>query len=164
MEHLYAPWRMEYIGAPQPAGCFFCRARDADPADDRANLLLWRGDEAMVILNRFPYNSGHLMVAPCAHVASLEDLTDGLALGVHHTLTLALRVLREVLTPEGFNIGANLGRIAGAGVPDHVHLHVVPRWGGDTNFMPILAETKVVNEHLERTWEKLHRAFSAATT
>lgn len=154
---------MEYIGADAPSPCFFCRAAQADPSEDQANLLVWRPDDALVMLNRFPYNSGHVMVAPVAHVGSLEDLTDVQALALHRALTLSLRVLREVSKPEGFNAGVNLGRVAGAGVPDHVHVHVVPRWGGDTNFMPVLAETKVVNEHLERTWEKLRAGFSAAT-
>jgi len=163
VEHLYAPWRMEYIGAAPEPGCLFCRVREADPSQDRRNLLVWRGEDALVMLNKFPYNSGHVMVAPRAHVASVEALDDAGALALHHAVSKALRVLREQLQPEGFNVGFNLGRVAGAGMPDHVHLHVVPRWNGDTNFMPVLAETKVVNEHLERTWEKLSTAFSAAT-
>lgn len=163
MEHLYAPWRMEYIGGPEPDGCLFCRVREAAEERDRENLVLWRGPEALVMLNRYPYNSGHVMVAPRAHASSLEDLSDPQALALHRGLALALRVLREVSAPHGFNVGANLGRVAGAGIPDHVHLHAVPRWTGDTNFLPVLGETKVVNEHLERTWEKLRAAFSAAT-
>ena len=163
MEHLYAPWRMEYIGAEQPDGCLFCRVREADPSEDRANLVVWRGADALVMLNKFPYNSGHVMVAPRAHVGSFEDLEEVAAIALHRALGSSLRALREVSKPEGFNVGANLGRVAGAGIPDHVHLHVVPRWSGDTNFMPVLAETKVVNEHLERTWEKLRARFSAAT-
>ena len=162
MEHLYAPWRMAYIGGPEPDGCLFCRMREADPEQDRQNLVLWRGEEAIVMLNKFPYNSGHLLVAPRAHVGSLEDLDDGQALALHRALTAALRALRTVSSPQGFNVGANLGRVAGAGIPDHVHLHAVPRWQGDTNFMPVLGETKLVNEHLERTWEKLQPAFAAS--
>ena len=162
MEHLYAPWRMEYIGEPQPPGCLFCRVREAGAEHDRENLVVWRGEDALVMLNRFPYNSGHVMVAPRAHTGSLDDLDDTAALALHSALRRTLRVLRDVSSPEGFNVGANLGRVAGAGIPDHVHLHVVPRWNGDTNFMPVLGETKVVNEHLERTWEKLSAAFTAA--
>ncbi|TMF88920.1 MAG: HIT domain-containing protein [Chloroflexi bacterium] len=163
MEHLYAPWRMEYIGGTPEPGCLFCRAREADAGQDRHNLLVWRGPDAIVMLNKFPYNSGHVMVAPRAHVGSLEDLDDHDALALHQAVARALGVLRTELGPEGFNVGVNLGRVAGAGIPDHVHVHVVPRWNGDTNFMPVLAETKVVNEHLERTWEKLSAAFSGAT-
>ncbi len=162
MEHLYAPWRMEYIGGTPQAGCLFCRAQEADPADDRKNLLVWRGADAIVMLNRFPYNSGHLMVAPRAHGGSLDGLDGAGALALHQAASRSLRARRAELKPEGSNVGANLGRVAGAGIPDHVHVHVVPRWNGDTNFMPVLAETKVVNEHLERTWEKLTAAFSAA--
>ncbi len=151
---------MEYIaGTPQP-GCLFCRVRDEPPADDRGNLVTWRGDGCVVLMNKFPYNSGHLMIAPAAHVGSLADLDDEQAVQLHRALRLSLAVLRETMSPEGFNVGANLGRAAGAGIPDHVHLHVVPRWNGDTNFMPVIAEVKVVNEHLERTWEKLREAFN----
>ena len=163
MEHLYAPWRMEYIGGPEPEGCLFCRVRDAGAERDREHLVLWRGDDALVMLNRFPYNSGHLMVAPRAHVGSLDDLGDDDALALHRAMTAALRAVRAVSAPQGFNVGANLGRVAGAGIPDHVHLHVVPRWSGDTNFMPVLGAVKVVNEHLERTWERLRPEFSAET-
>jgi ATP adenylyltransferase len=152
---------MEYIGGPPEAGCLFCRVREADLSQDRRNLVVWRAERALVMLNKFPYNSGHLMVAPRAHVASLEQLDDEDALALHGALARSLRVLRRELEPEGFNVGANIGKAAGAGIPDHVHLHVVPRWNGDTNFMPVLAETKVVNEHLDRTWEKLAASFSA---
>jgi ATP adenylyltransferase len=163
VEHLYAPWRMEYIGGTPEPGCLFCRVREADPSEDQRNLVVWRGERALVMLNKFPYNSGHVMVAPRAHVPSLEQLDDDDAIALHRALTLALKLLRRELKPEGFNVGVNIGKVAGAGVPDHVHVHAVPRWNGDTNFMPVLAETKVVNEHLERTWEKLAAAFSAET-
>ena len=159
MEHLYAPWRMEYIGGTPEAGCLFCRVREADPAQDRRNLVLWRGERALVMLNKFPYNSGHLMVAPRAHVASLEQLDDGDALALQHALARSLRVLRRELEPEGFNVGANIGKAAGAGVPDHVHLHAVPRWNGDTNFMPVLGDTKVMIEHLHASWDRLRPLF-----
>ena len=160
MEHLHAPWRMEYIGGPQEAGCLFCRVLAAPPSRDLENLVVWRPDGGVVMLNRFPYNSGHLMVAPAVHVGDLADLFPEQAQHLFHATQVALRVLRQELTPEGFNVGANIGRVAGAGMPDHVHLHVVPRWNGDTNFMPVVGETKVVNEHLRRTAEKLARAFA----
>ena len=162
MEHLFAPWRMEYIGRGPEPGCLFCRVREADPSQDRENLVLWRGPDALVMMNRFPYNNGHLMVAPRAHAGDLADLDDGQTLALMQALRRSLGVLRAAMSPEGFNVGANLGRVAGAGIPDHVHLHVVPRWNGDTNFMPVLGETKVIGEHLERTWETLAAGFSAA--
>ena len=152
---------MEYIGGPEPEGCLFCRVREEPPERDRENLLVWRGADALVMLNKFPYNSGHLMVAPAAHVGDLADLPEDAMVALFSNLQVSLRVLRRELKPEGFNVGVNIGRPAGAGIPDHVHVHVVPRWNGDTNFMPVLGEVKVVNEHLERTWEKLREAFSA---
>jgi ATP adenylyltransferase len=150
---------MEYIGAPPEPGCLFCRVRDAGPEQARENLLVWRGERTTILMNKFPYNSGHVMVAPAAHVGSPIDLADPDALALQKDVGRSLRVLEDVMSPEGFNVGANLGRVAGAGIPDHVHYHVVPRWNGDTNFMPVLAEAKVINEHLERTWEKLSEAF-----
>jgi len=132
----------------------------APAEDDRANLVVHRAPEAIVLMNRFPYNNGHLMVAPRAHVGSLVDLDDDQTLAVMRLARRSLRVLAELMHPEGFNAGVNIGRVAGAGIPDHVHVHVVPRWNGDTNFLPVLAEVKVLNEHLDRTWEKLAVAFS----
>lgn len=160
MERLWAPWRMTYIDQDPRPGCLFCRARN-DPSDPDAELVVWRPDGATVLLNKFPYNPGHLMVAPEAHKADLSDLDDGESAALMTALRTTLRVLRENLKPEGFNVGANLGRVAGAGIPDHVHLHVVPRWNGDTNFMPVISETKVVNEHLKQTAEKLRAAFAS---
>jgi ATP adenylyltransferase len=160
MRNLYAPWRMEYVGAAQEPGCLFCRVREAPPEDDRRNLVVLRGGDALVMLNRYPYNNGHLMVAPRAHVGSLADLDDDQSLAVVRLTRRSLRVLEAVMHPAGFNVGVNIGRAAGAGVADHVHVHVVPRWDGDTNFMPVLGEVKVVNEHLDRTWETLAAAFA----
>jgi ATP adenylyltransferase len=153
---------MEYIGGPPQPGCLFCRALQAPAAEDRANLVVWRPPDALVMLNRYPYNPGHLMVAPAKHEGDLAALSSESAGALFSALQHSLRVLESALKPDGFNVGANLGRVAGAGIPDHVHLHVVPRWGGDTNFMPVLSEVKVVNEHLERTWEKLSQAFAAS--
>jgi ATP adenylyltransferase len=159
MRNLYAPWRMEYIGAPPQPGCLFCRVREAPPEDDRRNLVLHRAPDALVMLNKFPYNPGHLMVAPRAHEGSLAALDDEQVLALMRLVQRSQRVVEQVMSPEGFNVGVNMGRAAGAGIPDHVHVHLVPRWNGDTNFLPVLAEVKVVNEHLERTWEKLSPAF-----
>ena len=160
MEHLWAPWRMEYIGQEPKPGCLFCRVIE-NPDDPDANLVVWRPKGAVVMLNKFPYNSGHVMVAPVAHKSDLADLTDDESADLMAALRRTLNVLRATLEPEGFNVGANIGRVAGAGIPDHVHLHVVPRWNGDTNFMPVLGEVKVVNEHVERTAAKLKRAFAS---
>ena len=150
---------MAYITQEPRPGCLFCRVLD-DPSDPDAELVVWRPEGAIVMLNKFPYNSGHLMVAPSAHKGSLEDLNDAETAALMAAARRALAVLRESLAPEGFNIGANIGRAAGAGIPDHFHLHVVPRWNGDTNFMPVLGEVKVINEHLLQTAEKLRQAFA----
>jgi ATP adenylyltransferase len=160
MERLWAPWRMEYITQEPRPGCLFCRAI-ADPSDPDAELVVWRPDNAIVMLNKFPYNPGHVMVAPHAHKGDLADLDDAESTALMSALRRTIDVLRSALKPEGFNVGANIGRVAGAGIPDHVHLHVVPRWNGDTNFMPVLSEVKVINEHLLQTAEKLRQAFSS---
>jgi ATP adenylyltransferase len=161
MKRLWAPWRMEYITEEPRPGCLFCRVIE-NPDDKDAELVVWRPEGAVVILNKFPYNAGHAMVAPVVHKGGLEDLDDAetrdLMRGVRRTIT----VIRALLKPEGFNIGANNGRAAGAGIPDHVHLHVVPRWDGDTNFMPVLGDVKVVNEHLTQTAAKLREAFASS--
>lgn len=159
MNVLWAPWRMAYVkNARKPAKCIFCvkpkERRDAE------NLLLHRGRHGLVMMNLFPYNSGHLLVAPYLHVKSLDQLPDEAALDLLHLTTLSLKALRAELKPEGFNLGINLGRVAGAGIEAHVHLHIVPRWNGDTNFMPLFAETRVMPEHLQATYRKLRAQFS----
>ena len=159
MDHLWAPWRLEFIKGPRPDGCFFCDAAKATPAEEADHLLLARTATSIAILNRYPYNNGHLMVAPVAHLASLELLPAPAAADVMALTQRALRVLQSVLTPEGFNVGINQGKAAGAGVADHVHQHVVPRWGGDTNFMPVLADTKVLNESLSKSYAELRAGF-----
>ena len=159
MEHLWAPWRMEFIKGPRPSGCFFCEAAAAGPSDDARHLVLARGELALVMLNRYPYNNGHLMVAPTAHVANLEELPPSTANDVMALTQRSLRVLRLVLSPQGFNLGINAGKIAGAGVADHVHQHVVPRWDGDTNFMPVVAQAKVLNESLTKSYQELRAGF-----
>ncbi len=157
---LWAPWRMEFIDAPKADGCIFCRfpAEQGEGAD-RKNLVVHRSAHSFTLLNRFPYNSGHLMTVPLSHVARLEDLAPEAFVDLHGELTRAVAVVRQVYRPEGFNVGMNLGKVAGAGIVDHLHYHVVPRWGGDTNFMPVLADTKVIVEHLEVTWERLRTGF-----
>ncbi|HEY7195878.1 MAG TPA: HIT domain-containing protein [Gaiellaceae bacterium] len=159
MRRLWAPWRLEYVqSADEETGCLFCRAADADDAEA---LVVHRGDGAIVLLNKYPYASGHLMVAPLRHTGDLASLTDDEALAIHRLAGTALAVLGETMHPHGYNLGWNLGRVAGAGVVDHVHLHVVPRWAGDTNFMPVLADMKVMAEALESTRTKLAAAWPA---
>ena len=160
-ERLWSPWRMEYIraaGAEDAEGCIFCDLPPQD--DDEKNLILARGEHAFVILNRFPYNAGHLMVAPNRHEGEYEDLSEDEVLEVHRLLQRAIRALKEEMEPHGFNVGMNLGRVAGAGIPGHLHWHVVPRWGGDTNFMPVVGGTKVLPELLEETRDRLAARFA----
>jgi ATP adenylyltransferase len=160
MKRLWAPWRMQYIGGEQRPGCLFDRVIE-NPDDPDADLVIWRPAGAIVMLNKFPYNPGHAMVAPTAHVPTLEDLDDEQSLALMRALRRTLKVIRDTMQPDGFNVGANIGRPAGAGVPDHVHVHVVPRWSGDTNFMAVVDDVKIVNEALDQTAEKLKRAFAA---
>jgi ATP adenylyltransferase len=154
---LWAPWRLEYIEqADEQEGCIFCFAAEGD---DEESHVVHRGSRAFVILNKFPYSSGHLMVAPYRHVGEFGELEDEEALEVHRLAGHGLGALAAVYRPQGYNLGWNLGRIAGAGITDHVHLHVVPRWAGDTNFMPVLADVKVLPEHLLETRRKLAEAW-----
>jgi ATP adenylyltransferase len=154
MDVLWAPWRMAYVsGAPPLAGCLFCTTLTA--ADDDRRFILSRGRAAFLILNAFPYAPGHLMAATTRHVASPEDLDAEESLELWQATQRAVTALRTVYRPEGFNVGANIGRVAGAGVEGHLHLHVVPRWAGDTNFMPVVGAVKVMPESLEETFRRL---------
>jgi ATP adenylyltransferase len=154
---LWAPWRLEYVqAADEQPGCVFCVALEGD---DEERLVVHRGTRAFVLLNKFPYSSGHLMVAPNRHVGDLAALDADEAAELHALAVDALGALAATYAPEGFNLGWNLGRVAGAGVVDHVHQHVVPRWGGDTNFMPVLADVKVLPEHLVETRRRLADAW-----
>jgi ATP adenylyltransferase len=155
MEQLWAPWRLEYIRrADEQSGCIFC-----EPDGD---LVVVREERAFVLVNRFPYSSGHVMVAPTRHVGTIGELTDDEALAVHRLATMAVETLGREYGADGHNLGWNLGRVAGAGVVDHVHLHVVPRWSGDTNFMPVLADVKVLPEHLLETRARLAAGWPEA--
>lgn len=161
MKVIWAPWRMTYIRkSRRPAACIFCRA--VRQRRDPANLLLHRGRLGFVLMNLFPYNSGHLLIAPYSHVDSLEALTPEESLELVRLTTLSLRVLRAEIRPEGFNLGVNLGRVSGAGIEAHLHLHIVPRWNGDTNFMPLFSETRVIPEHLRTTYDRLASRFREA--
>jgi len=154
---LHAPWRIKYIAMPKTDECIFC----TKPREwkDEDNYIVHRGSKCFIILNMFPYNTGHVMIAPYRHTSSLEDLTDDESLDLMKLTSLALKILRKAYAPDGFNIGANIGDAAGAGIVGHVHLHVVPRWIGDTNFMVVISNTKVIPEMLKSTFEKLKKAL-----
>jgi ATP adenylyltransferase len=154
MERLWTPWRMEYIkSAGRTEGCIFCDLPDGD--DDEAALILLRGTHSFVILNKFPYNSGHLMVAPFRHVADLRELDAAELTEIMGLSQRCMEALHQTMGPQGYNVGVNQGTIAGAGVADHIHFHVVPRWGGDTNFMTTLGDVKVLPESLSQTYARL---------
>jgi ATP adenylyltransferase len=157
MDYLWAPWRLSYVAAAKPPAaddpCFLCRG--LAEANDRANLLALRTPLSVVMLNRFPYNNGHLLVAPRAHKGRLDELTAEELLEVQETLRRMVGVLDELMHPDGYNVGLNLGRAAGAGLPGHVHWHIVPRWNGDTNFMPVLGDVKVIVQSLETLYDLL---------
>ena len=153
MEYLWAPWRIEYLQRAAETGCILCQKPAED--NDEANLILYRGQHSFVILNAFPYNPGHLMVAPYRHIADLQHFTDEEARELFDIVKKSLELLKEVMKPVGFNIGLNVGKAAGAGIAKHLHTHIVPRWQGDTNFMPVLSDTKVISEALSGTYKKL---------
>ena len=157
MEQIWAPWRMKYILKDKQEGCFLCE--NPKQGDAAANYILYRGEKNFVIMNSYPYNPGHLMVAPYRHVASLEELTTEELHEHFEIVSRSLRVLREAFSPQGFNIGINMGKVAGAGLEGHVHTHIVPRWQGDTNCMPVVSETKVVPEAVAETYQKLEGKF-----
>lgn len=157
MKRIWAPWRIEYIESEKEDLCIFCSAGDKAPAE---SLLLYSSPDALVMLNRYPYNNGHIMVAPARHVADLADLTPEESAGIMTLLTRSKAALSRTMKPDGFNVGANLGAAAGAGIADHLHFHIVPRWSGDTNFMPVFADIKVMPEHLLDTWRKLSPQFA----
>ncbi len=156
---LWAPWRMEYIRSEKPQGCIFCGFMAAPPADDRQNLVVHRSAHAFTCLNRFPSNSGHLMVIPRQHGAELDALGAEAWADLQAELRRAARVVRAAYRPEGLNVGMNLGQIAGAGILDHLHWHLVPRWAGDNNFMPVLADTRVIVQSLDEAWARLSAGF-----
>lgn len=153
MERLWTPWRMGYIMGEKETGCPFCRALTAN--DDVAQYIVYRGKHAFVILNRYPYNNGHLMVMPYAHVGDLAELDEATRNEMMALVDLSVRALREASHPQGFNMGLNLGEAAGAGVTDHLHMHVVPRWGGDTNYMTVINEVRTIPELLDETYRCL---------
>ncbi len=156
MQRLWAPWRSAYVAAPSApaaAECFICDGLAAQ--DDRHHLIVRRSSHGVVMLNKYPYNNGHLLIAPRAHVARLKDLSDEAMLDCQKNLHLMINQLDQWIKPDGYNIGMNLGKVAGAGLPGHLHWHLVPRWHGDTNFMPVFTETKVIVQSLEALYEML---------
>ncbi len=162
MKRLWTPWRIAYLKAPKGAetgGCIFCDKIRADPSKDRENLLLLRGQRAFVTMNLYPYTNGHLMVAPNEHRGELEALDGETLKEMMLLVSKSIRALRQTLKPHGFNVGANLGRVAGAGVEDHLHFHIVPRWNGDTDFMTVIADTRKIPELLTETYDNLIAVF-----
>jgi ATP adenylyltransferase len=157
---LWAPWRMEYILRPKPedgSGCVFCTK--AEKNEDEKDLILYRGETVFVIMNLYPYNNGHIMVVPYRHISTYGEMTEEERHEMSDVTAVCLDILGEKLYPGGFNVGLNLGRAAGAGIDDHIHQHIVPRWDGDTNFMPVLGHTKVLVDGLKETWSVLKKAF-----
>lgn len=166
MDQLWAPWRLSYVaqpGKPKPVedDCFICRGLGA--SDDRTNLIAQRGTLSCVVLNRFPYNNGHLLIAPLAHKGRLDELTPEELLDLQETLRRMVGLLERRMTPDGFNVGLNLGRAAGAGLPGHLHWHVVPRWDGDTNFMPVVADVKVIVQSLDALYDALKEELTGGS-
>lgn len=157
MERLWAPWRIDYIVNEKPISCIFCVP--AEEAEDRESLILCRSTFSFVMLNRYPYNNGHLMVAPFRHTADLNELSDEEALDLFATLRRCRNVIQNAASPQGFNIGINLGKAAGAGVDEHIHIHIVPRWNGDTNFMSVIGDLRIMPENLFNTYDKLLPGF-----
>ncbi|GAB6102587.1 HIT domain-containing protein [Thermococcus atlanticus] len=157
MKLLWAPWRIEYIRAPKYDGCIFCDFPREER--DKERLILHRGKHAFIIMNNYPYNPGHVMIAPYRHVGRWEDLNDEELLEIMQLSQLMIKALKKAMNPDGFNMGVNIGRVAGAGIEDHVHLHIVPRWNGDTNFMPVIDDTKVIPESLEEAYDELRKAI-----
>jgi ATP adenylyltransferase len=161
-ERIWAPWRLDYVkhaSKYEEEECVFCAKPGEGPDNDRENLVVHRGERCFVILNKFPYTNGHLMIAPYEHLAALTDLDSEAMAEMMGLSQQAMTLLGEIYAPHGYNVGCNQGRVAGAGVEHHIHMHVVPRWGGDTNFMPVLADTRVMPQTLEESYEALARAW-----
>jgi ATP adenylyltransferase len=158
MKVLWAPWRMEYIlSEEKDESCIFCPGDDR--AQDEERLILYVGSLSMVMMNRFPYNNGHLLVAPIKHVKGLEDLSQEETLDILLMVRRSISILKEIMDPEGFNVGLNLGRVAGAGMEEHMHFHIVPRWNGDNNYMTVVGEVRVIPEHIIETYGRLRPYF-----
>ena len=157
MNKLWAPWRMDYIRTPREDGCVFCKKHQS--TKDRENLLLFRGEESFVLMNLYPYSNGHLMISPYKHTSNTNDISE---IGNQEIMSLtnkSMEIIKNIMGADGFNIGANLGKAAGAGIEEHLHFHIVPRWIGDTNFMPVVGNTKVIVEGLQEAWDSMKPQF-----
>lgn len=160
MKRLWAPWRIEYIlSEDKHKTCLLCDISKENKTKDKKNLILYRGKYCFVVMNRYPYNNGHLMVVPYFHTPAFDGLSDKVLFNFIKTVDKSVGVLKKALMPDGFNLGLNFGKVAGAGMEKHMHLHIVPRWTGDTDSMPILSETRVMPEHLKKTYNKLSKFF-----
>jgi len=157
LKRLWAPWRITYILSPKPDKCIFCEY--SKKGKDEDNYILYRGKNVFIMMNIYPYNTGHVMIVPYRHVPTIEDLSFEETSEMMEALKLVIKAIRKSLNPSGFNVGFNIGRIAGAGIEDHIHMHVVPRWPGDTNFMPVIGDTKVISELLRDTYIKIKKAI-----
>jgi len=157
MKQLWAPWRMQYLDEPPPAGCFFCAAVESE--DEREHLVVAKDPFSVTLLNKYPYGNGHVLLAPRHHIARPDELAADAYDGLMRAVRRAAEALRAAFAPEGMNIGMNIGRAAGAGVAEHCHWHLLPRWNGDTNFMPLIGEVKVLPEHLIATYDRLRPQF-----
>lgn len=157
MDRIWAPWRTVYIGKDHGSQCIFCDKLESTA--DQENHVILRGEKTFVLMNIYPYNNGHLLIAPKRHVGDITELDEEETLELFQMTQKMVSVLRKAFNPEGFNVGVNLGKIAGAGVPGHFHIHVVPRWGGDTNFMPVIGDVRVISEGLDLTYQKIMDAL-----
>jgi ATP adenylyltransferase len=163
MDHLSTPWRMQYINGnqskPEDQACVFCAAAKMEDSFD--NLIVKRCENTFIILNRFPYNNAHLLIVPFVHVACIEHLSPTVRHEIMDMANLSVETLKSLYAPQGFNLGFNLGAVAGAGIAEHLHMHVIPRWGGDTNFMSTVGQTRVLPEELTETYQRLYKAFNS---
>ncbi|MBI5211940.1 MAG: HIT domain-containing protein [Nitrospirae bacterium] len=159
MKTLWAPWRMEYILSEKEKECLFCVKPHENK--DRDNLILYRSEDVYVIMNKYPYNNGHLMIVPYAHASSFEGLSEKTLSELMAVTAYSVDCLKRAFNPEGFNVGINIGEVAGAGIEEHIHIHIVPRWAGDASFMTVLGEVRVIPEHILETYDKLYPIFNA---
>ncbi len=157
MNKLWAPWRMDYIQSPKEEGCIFCTK--SQQSNDRDNLVLYRGNYAFVLMNLYPYTNGHLMISPYDHSPETTQLSSACQTEIMSLATQTMTILKKTMRAEGFNFGANIGKAGGAGIEEHLHYHIVPRWSGDTNFMPVIGHTKVMMEGLQESWDTLKEHF-----
>jgi len=157
MKRLWAPWRIDYIRSPKENGCIFCSKSES--LNDRDNLVLFRGNHAFVLMNLYPYTNGHLMISPYQHTSDSQNVSQECLAEIMYLGNESMRILKQCMKTEGFNFGANIGKAGGAGIEEHIHYHIVPRWSGDTNFMPVLGHTKVMMEGLQDTWDTLKPYF-----